>query len=63
MLEPENGKGYALRNENKYHFQNTIRIYIKAYQEEAVGNGSLFPDLEIAVNNIRNAFNGKKPNL
>lgn len=60
----DDGEGYKLMKEGGYGLGNksdpfqddVIRIYIKGCQEKRVGNGFLFPDLEIAANNVRNAF-------
>ena len=55
---------YAKRKERYSDFKDdVVRIYIKGCEEERVGNGVLFPDLEIAANNVRNAFNGTQLNL
>lgn len=60
----DNGSGYMFMKERQSRFQDgVIRIYIKGCQEERVGNGFLFPDLEIAANNIRNAFEGNELDL
>lgn len=60
----DDGRGYAVLKEKQCSFQDeVIRIYIKGCQEERVGNGFLFPDLQIAANNIREAFTGKKLNF
>lgn len=60
----DDGRDYAFRKENQARFQDgVIRIYIKGCQEERVGNGFLFPDLEIAANNVRNAFEGNELDL
>lgn len=42
---------------------DVIRIYIKGCHEERVGNGFLFPDLDIVANNVRGAFEGKELDL
>jgi hypothetical protein len=36
--------------------KDVIRIYIKGCHNERVGKGFLFPDLDIAANNVRRAF-------
>lgn len=60
----DDGSQYVSLKENQSTFQkDVIRIYIKGCQEERVGNGFLFPDLEIAANNVRNAFEGNELNL
>ena len=60
----DDGRDYTFMKENQSEFQDdVIRIYIKGCQEERVGNGFLFPDLEIAANNVRNAFEGNELDL
>lgn len=67
----DDGVDYAWRKERGFGLEITrcpfnndvIRIYIKGCQEKRVGNGFLFPDLEIAANNVRNAFNDKTLDL
>jgi hypothetical protein len=60
----DDGEQYFLDKEHQSTFKDdVIRVYIKGCQEELVGNGFLFPDLEIAANNVRNAFEGNQLNL
>ncbi|MDI1352906.1 MAG: hypothetical protein PSV35_09125 [bacterium] len=60
----DDGYGYASMKEKHTEFnQDVIRIYIKGCHNARVGNGFLFPDLEIAANNVRNSFTGNILNL
>ncbi len=60
----DDGQNYTAMKEEQSQFRDdVIRIYIKGCQEEQVGNGFLFPDLEIAANNVRNAFEKNELNL
>lgn len=60
----EDGGNYASTKESRSQFQDgVIRIYISGCQQEHVGNGVLFPNLEIAANNVRNAFEGNELDL
>lgn len=60
----DDGEYYSRQKEHESKFeQDVIRVYIRGCQEERVGNGFLFPDLEIAANNVRGAFNGNQLNL
>lgn len=43
--------------------EDVIRIYINGCQAAEVGNGFVFPNLDIAANNIRDAFNGNQLDL
>lgn len=40
-----------------------IRVYLRGCQHSEVGNGFLFPDLDIAASKIRKAFNKNEINL
>jgi|GEM_PF-6243681 len=53
----DDGIHYASLKEKIPFKDDVIRIYIKGCQEKTVGNGILYPDLNIAANNIRSAFN------
>jgi len=58
------GEEYASDTENKLLFkENTLRIYLRGCQHPSIGNGLLYPDLDIAANHIYNAFEDKKLNL
>jgi hypothetical protein len=53
----DDGAYYAFDKEDSIQFKDdVIRVYIKGCQEEQVGNGFLSPDLDIAANNVRSAF-------
>ncbi len=58
------GKEYQVETESKLLFtENTLRIYLRGCQHPNIGNGLLYPNLDIAANHIYNAFDGKKLNL
>lgn len=60
----DDGFGYYHMKETKSQFHDDVlRIYIKGCHKKGVGNGFLFPDLEIAANNVRNAFEGNELDL
>lgn len=60
----DDGRVYSAMTERQFQFkEDVIRVYIKGCQEKSVGNGVLFPDLEIAANNVRNAFEGNELDL
>ena len=55
---------YSANKERNSTFEkDVIRVYLKGCQAKQVGNGLIFPDLEIAAKNIRNAFNNKSLDL
>jgi hypothetical protein len=55
---------YSDEKERNSNFEkDVIRVYLKGCQAKQVGNGLIFPDLEIAAKNIRNAFNNKSLDL
>lgn len=53
------GDQYAMDLEYNNNFNDdVIRVYLRGCQDENIGGGDfLFPDLDIAANKIRNAFN------
>lgn len=60
----DEARSYASQYELYSPFkEDVIRIYISGCQKKQVGNGSLFPDLDIAANNIRSSFEGVELNL
>lgn len=51
------GAGYASQAESELLFKkNTLRIYFRGCQHPNIGNGLLYPDLDIAAKHIYNAF-------
>lgn len=60
----DDGKHYSRSKENSIYFgEDVVRIYLQGCQHEKVGGGLAFPDLTIAANNIRTAFDGEKKTL
>ena len=53
----DEGVKYARDMENSMFFDSdVIRVYLRGCQHSEVGNGFLFPDLDIAASKIRSAF-------
>jgi len=58
------GDEYAEQMENTLSFEaDTIRIYLRGCQQANIGNGLLYPNLDIAANHIYNAFTGTTLNI
>ena len=54
----DDGQGYSwLKERNSTHHDDVIRVYIAGCQDRNVGGSYLFPELDLAANNVRSAFN------
>lgn len=56
----DNGEVDTEKLEKQSFNDDVIRVYFRGCQEKNMGNGQIFPDLEIVASKIRAAFTADK---